>query len=98
MVSFGNSYVQSGPVKSGRDLVWKIMSAEDECKSYQVSIVPMILISRKKKRKMYKNFIYKCECLSNKLGFLSRINLRKLNGGVKKIRWVGFYMTTIISA
>ena len=49
MLSFGNSYVKNGPTKVNRSFEWYIISAEDEAKSYKVSVTPNLLRCKKNK-------------------------------------------------
>ena len=70
MVSYGNSYIKSGPTKVNRCLVWYVSSMEDEDKKYKVTIEPLILMKKKIKRDMYRNFVYKCDCMSKKVGYI----------------------------
>ena len=66
MLTMGSSYLQGDPVLVGRDLKWSVMSCEDEDILYTVSINPDLLRGRKRKRDVYKDYNYKCTCMSKK--------------------------------
>ena len=66
MLTMGSSYLQGEPVLVGRDLKWSVMSCEDEDIFYTVSINPDLLRGRKRKRDVYKDYNYRCTCMSKK--------------------------------
>ena len=66
MLTMGSSYIQEKAVLAGRELKWSVMSCEDEDRLYTVSINPDLLRGRKRKRDVYKDYNYRCSCMSKK--------------------------------
>ena len=69
MLTMGSSYIQEKAVLAGRELKWSVMSCEDEDRFYTVGINPDLLRGRKRKRDVYKDYHYRCTCMSKKVGF-----------------------------
>ena len=69
MLTMGSSYIQEKAVVVGRELRWSVMSCEDEDRFYTVGINPDLLRGRKRKRDLYKDYHYRCTCMSKKVGF-----------------------------
>lgn len=65
MLTFGNSYILSGPIAKGNEIIFRIMSDSDNNFCYKVSIRPKGVL-QKSKRDVYKNFFYTCQCPSKK--------------------------------
>ena len=71
MLSFGNSYLKSGPVLGDKKVIFEVISETDENSFYKVVISEKSCLAKKYQRGSYRNYNYSCECKSNKVGLSS---------------------------